>query len=240
MRADLHIHSCLSPCGSLDMSPRAIAGAAVAAGLEAVALTDHNSALNLPAFDEACRARGLARLFGVEVCTAEEIHALCLFDRLGRAMDFGAELERHLPRIRNQPEKMGDQVYVDIDENILGEVEWFLGVACDWPLTTLAEIVIRRGGLFIPSHVDRPSHSLLSQLGYIPDLPYDALEVTSVKLPPGRFADALARYPKIASSDAHYPGDIGRRFVDLPVAHFDVEHLRRALRQSVPAAEVVG
>ena len=234
MKTDLHIHSCLSPCGSLEMSPVAIARAAAAAGLGAVALTDHNSSLNLPAFEKACRMEKLACLFGIEVCTAEEIHVLCLFDRLDPAIDLGEQLSDHMPRIRNRPEKMGDQVYVDIDENILGEVEWFLGVACDWPLTTLAGIVIRQGGLFIPSHVDRPSCSIMSQLGYIPDLPYDAMEVTSACLPPGRFSSDLARYPKIMSSDAHFLKDIGRRSIDLQVDKFDVEHIRQALQLLIP------
>jgi len=135
MKLDLHIHSCVSPCGALEMSPSAIARAAVAAGLDGIALTDHNTALNTPACAEACRRAGLAFLAGVEVCTAEELHVLCLFDQVETALAFGADLYAQLPPVVNLPEKMGDQVYVDVEENILGEVGIFLGTGCAWPLT---------------------------------------------------------------------------------------------------------
>lgn len=228
MKLDLHIHSCVSPCCALEMSPSAIAQAAVAAGLDGIALTDHNTALNTPACAEACRRAGLAFLAGLEVCTAEELHVLCLFDKVETALAFGAEIYAQLPPVKNKPEKMGDQVYVDVDENILGEVALFLGTSCSWQLTEVCSQVHERHGLFIPSHVDRPVNSLLSQLGMIPELPYDALEVTSNALPGGVPEAVWQRYPKIVSSDAHYLRDIGRRFLELDVDAFDVAHLRKA------------
>ena len=232
LKADFHIHSCLSPCGSLEMAPAAMARAAKAAGLQAIALTDHNSALNIPAFAEACRQTGLHALFGLEVCTAEELHVLCLFDQTGPALAFGEALYRHLPFFKNQPEKMGDQVVVDIHENILSEEEKYLGMACEWSLSTLCQIVRDRGGWFIPAHVNRRSFSLKSQLGMTPDLPYDALEVM-----PGYETDpimesAARQVPLIMSSDAHYLKEIGRRAIELDVERFDLAHLRKALPQA--------
>ena len=229
MKLDLHIHSCVSPCGALAMSPAAITAAAVAAGMDGIALTDHNTALNTPACAEACRRAGLAFLAGVEVCTAEELHVLCLFDSVEVALAFGAELYAQLPQVLNRPEKMGDQIYVDVDENILGEVELFLGTGCAWTLTDVCHSVQARGGLFIPSHVDRPHHSLLSQLGMIPDLPYDALEVTPGYAAAGIPESVWRRYPRIMASDAHHLRDIGRRFVELDVASCNVKQVRDAL-----------
>ncbi len=228
-RADIHIHSCLSPCGGLEMAPAAITHAARAAGLNAIALTDHNSSRNLPAFAQACRRAGLAALFGIEVTTSEELHALCLFDRSDTATAFGEAIYARLPPIINRPEKMGDQVVVDIDENILEHIPLFLGGATNTPLTDLAEQVGAAGGLFIPSHIDRNSFSLMSQLGAIPDIPCDAMEVTSA-CPQAVWRSAIARSPAlIYASDAHYLKDIGRRYIELDCDQFDIPGIRRAL-----------
>ncbi len=229
MKLDLHIHSCVSPCGALEMSPAAIAGAAVAAGLDGIALTDHNTALNTPACAEACRRVGLSFLAGLEVCTAEELHVLCLFDTVEVALAFGAEVYAQLPQVTNRPDKMGDQVYVDVDEHILGTVDLYLGTGCAWPLTEVCHKVHERGGLFIPSHVNRLHSSLLSQLGMIPDLPYDALEVTPGYAEAGFPESVWRRYPRIMASDAHHLRDIGRRFVEVDVVSCDVGSLRAAL-----------
>ena len=79
MFADLHIHSCLSPCADDDMTPADAAGMARLAGADVAALTDHNSAANCPAFFAACEAYGVVPVGGMELTTAEEIHLVCLF-----------------------------------------------------------------------------------------------------------------------------------------------------------------
>ncbi len=229
LRADLHLHSCLSPCGALEMSPAAMACAARAAGLDAVAITDHNCARNAPAFATACQRQGLQALFGVEATTSEELHVLCLFDHVATAVAFGDALLARLPPIRNRPEKMGDQVVVDIDENILEEIPVYLGGALNLTLTELREALVAAGGLFIPAHIDRSSFSLKSQLGRIPDLPYDALEVTPDYRPEELPNSGGRRDALIYTSDAHYLRDIGRRYIDIECARCDVGSIRRAL-----------
>lgn len=233
-RADLHLHSCLSPCGALEMSPVAMARTARARGLNAVALTDHNCARNAPAFAEACRRYGLAALFGIEATTSEELHVLCLFDRVAAAVEFGDAVMRRLPPIPNRPEKMGDQPVVDIDERILEEIPVYLGGAVDLTLSELGERVLSAGGLFIPSHIDRAAFSLMSQLGLIPDLPYDGLEITPAFRRAGLTVERLKPYALIYSSDAHTLGDIGRRYIEIDCGRFDVPAIRRAL----PAARL--
>ncbi|MCK5806061.1 MAG: PHP domain-containing protein, partial [Lentisphaeria bacterium] len=125
MRFDLHIHTCLSPCADLEMAPRAIARAAVAAGLGGIAITDHNSARNAPALREACAEVGLDCLFALEVTTAEEAHVLTLFDNLEQAAAMTEIAYAALPKRVNQPEIFGEQPVVNVDEEVI-ELEWRL------------------------------------------------------------------------------------------------------------------
>ena len=218
IRADLHLHSCLSPCGELSMSPREIAYRCAERGVQLAALTDHNSALNCPAFDAATREAGIAALFGIEAQPREECHILCLFARPETALILGSELYDLMPPVMNVPEKMGDQVYVDENEDIAGEVDKYLITSAELGLEELSARVIALGGIVIPAHVDRPSFSLSSQLGFIPDGPWAALEV--VRMPESerpRSVDTRG-YPLITSSDAHFPEHIARRAFDLDIA----------------------
>jgi hypothetical protein len=177
-----------------------------------LALTDHNSSLNCPAFAAACREEGLTPLFGMEATVMEEAHVLCLFGSLESALEFSAAWFDLLPTIPNDPSRLGDQVYVDEEENILGEVEKYLGVAAEVPLDELGGRVSAFNGIVIPAHVDRPAFSLTSQLGFVPDGPWAALEC--VRLPPS--VDTKG-YPLTTSSDAHYPEHIARRPFELDV-----------------------
>lgn len=220
IRADLHLHSCLSPCGDLSMSPRTIAKILADRGIALAALTDHNSALNCPAFAEACMRCGIAPLFGIEAQTREECHVLCLFADIEKALALGDELYALMPPVMNIPEKMGDQVWVDENDDIMGEVDKYLVASADIGLEALADRVIGEGGLVIPAHVDRPYFSLTSQLGFVPDGPWTALEVT--RMPDNSAPDTVLPdtrgYPLITSSDAHYPEHVGRRAFDLDIA----------------------
>ncbi|MFA6508810.1 MAG: PHP domain-containing protein [Treponemataceae bacterium] len=210
--ADLHNHSCLSPCGSLEMSPRLITSLARARGVSLLALTDHNSSLNCPAFAAACKAEGILPLFGMEATVMEELHVLCLFGSLDAALAFSAEWYNLLPLIPNDPSRLGDQVYVDEEENIIGEVEKYLGVAAEVYLDDLGPRVASYGGIVIPAHVDRPAFSMTSQLGFVVDGPWAALEC--VRLPSS--VDTRG-YPLTTSSDAHYPEHVGRRPFELDI-----------------------
>ena len=232
--ADFHNHSCLSPCGSLDLSPRALAELAAGRGVKVLALTDHNSSLNCPAFAKVCPPRGILPLFGMEATTQEEIHFLCLFTSLEACMDFNEYAYNILLPFPNDPEKTGDQVYVDEDDNIEGEVEYYLINPIDLTADTIGPKVSEYGGIVIPAHVERPAFSMMSQLGVIVEGPWAALEFT--RLPPvsssplinsswwgvnspdncRQEVDALC-YPLITSSDAHYPEHVARRPFELDI-----------------------
>lgn len=213
-RADLHIHTCLSPCGSLEMSPTVIVGTALARGLDIIAITDHNSTLQCPEIQALGAEAGLTVIAGAEVCTREEAHCLALFGTEEARAAFQHYLEQHLPSVPNNPERFGDQVWVNRNDEIIGEAPCLLLSALDQNVNQIAAFVKKQGGLFIAAHVERPSFSLISQLGFIdPSLPLDAIEYTDVS----RFARLqsqhtyLSNYTAYSASDAHYPEQIGSK-----------------------------
>jgi PHP family Zn ribbon phosphoesterase len=220
--ADLHNHSCLSPCGSLDLSPGVLAGLAAEKGVKVLALTDHNAALNCPAFARHCARLGIAPVFGLEATSREEIHVLCLFTSLEAALSFGSYVYSIITPCPNDPEKTGDQVYVDEDDNIEGELEYFLPSSIDLSVDSLGPKAAEYGGLVIPAHVDRPAFSMVSQFGALVPGPWAAVECTRIPpkyfLPPreGQVIDTLA-YPLTTSSDAHYPEHVARRPFELDI-----------------------
>jgi predicted metal-dependent phosphoesterase TrpH len=241
VKADFHIHSCLSPCGDLSMSPSVIARTLRERGVGLAALTDHNSALNCPAFKAACAREGIAPLFGMEAQTSEEVHILCLFSRLETALAFGQELYAMLPPVKNIPEKTGDQVYVNEDDEILGEVEKYLVMSTEYDIHGIVRRVHELGGLAIPAHADRQSFSLTSQLGIIPDGDWDAIEMVRLPNPPASGA-SLPKKPLTQSSDAHFVGHIARRFftldtgdekIALPNGETNPDAIRAGLRKLI-------
>ncbi|MCL2373653.1 MAG: PHP domain-containing protein [Treponema sp.] len=246
--ADFHNHSCLSPCGSLDLSPRALAALADRRGVKVLALTDHNSSLNCPALAKVCPPRGILPLFGMEATTQEEIHILCLFTNLQASLAFSEYAYRALLPFPNNPEKGGYQVYVDEDDNIEGEVDHYLINPLDISADAIGAKVGQYGGIVIPAHVDRPAFSMTSQLGVIVKGPWAAVECT--RLPPAVNGDPLDTlgYPLITSSDAHFPEHVGRRPFTLDASleelapnglsgEADMDVLKRALARRVLGQE---
>jgi PHP family Zn ribbon phosphoesterase len=215
---DLHNHSCLSPCGSLELSPRRILEIAAIKKLKVMALTDHNSSLNCPAFAKLCPQFGIVPIFGMEASTSEEIHVLCLFTSLEASLDFSNYAYSILTPFLNNPAKTGDQIYVDEDDNIDGEVEYYLVNSLDISIEEIGAKTAEYGGIVIPAHVDRSAFSMTSQLGVVTDGPWTSLEC--VHIPPtidGLPLDTLG-FPLITSSDAHYPEHIARRPFQLDIS----------------------
>ena len=226
LKCDLHIHSCLSPCGSLEMSPSEIVRIALEKELDVIAISDHNCADNIPALETLCKSTKLIPLFAIEVTTSEEFHSLCIFEKSDEAYEFGRQLYENLQSRSNIPEKFGDQVYVDENDNIIGELDKYLtGGALTYSSDQLLKLVHDANGLFIPAHIDRAAFSIRSQLGFLPPDPYDVLEITNY--PPSLTTGKL---PLISNSDAHYPEDIGKRFFYLEVESKNPSSIFKALR----------
>lgn len=165
---DLHIHSALSPCADNDMTPNNIAGMAAIKGLSLLALTDHNSAKNCPAFFDACKQQGIVAIAGMELSTAEDIHLVCLFESLDDAMRFDAEIEKHLMPIKNRPEIFGDQIILDSEDEPVATVDTLLISATDLPIEDAVKLARSFGAHVHPAHIDRESNGIVAILGDIP------------------------------------------------------------------------
>lgn len=213
MTYDLHIHSCLSPCAADDCTPASIAGFARLCGIDLIAVTDHNSACNLPAAAAACAAYGVRLLPGIEVNTREEIHLLTYFSTVEAALEMSARLYEALPAYPYDAAVWGRQLVVDVDDRVLREERKLLTGAVDMGLEEVAALCVRLGGLAVPAHIDRDSYSLLSVLGFAPEEPvFPVLEVAR----PEHTLEALlaaGRVPRgreiLTSSDAHALSEIG-------------------------------
>lgn len=204
---DFHIHSCLSPCGDDDMTPGNIAGMAMIKGLQAIALTDHNSAKNCPALKKHADEYGITFIPGMELTTQEEFHVLCLFPELEGALAFdGAVYDKILP-IKNRPEIYGEQYIMDGEDQISGREPILLISATDIPFEELQDMVEGCGGIIVPAHLDKSSTSMISNLGYIP--PESRFRCAEITHPENIEAleeahPYLKKCRKISSSDAHY------------------------------------
>lgn len=205
---DLHIHSCLSPCGDEQMTPGNIAGMAYLKGLDAIALTDHNAWQNLPAIEKTCAAYGIVLLPGMEVTTREEVHMLCYFPDVEKASAFGRLVQEHLPPVENMPMLFGEQQIRNEEDEIVGQYGKLLLQATDIPTDALPALCMEHGGIVVPAHINRTSNSMVANLGFLSlTEPYAAVEVYK-KLPnPTDTGEYLILY----SSDAHYLGDISER-----------------------------
>ncbi|MCE5210132.1 MAG: PHP domain-containing protein [Deltaproteobacteria bacterium] len=209
---DLHIHTCLSPCAELDMHPRALVEKALAAGLDALAICDHNSSENVPYVMKAARGKNLAIFPGMEITTSEEVHFLALFDSLSNLNTVQEFVYQHLPG-KNDEDRFGVQAIVNENGEVEGLSDKLLIGATDIPLSDLLNFVHEQNGLTVASHIDRESFSVLGQLGFIDaSINFDALEVTpltGLKQAREKYRD-LSNYPFITSSDAHFLKDIGK------------------------------
>lgn len=165
---DLHIHSCLSPCADDDMTPNNIAGMAAIKGLQLLALTDHNSCKNCPAFFDACRRQGIVPVAGMELTTAEDIHLICLFEELNRAMAFDEEIAKHILPVKNRPDIFGNQWILDGNDEIVGEEETLLISATDLWAHDAIRLARSFGAHVHPAHIDRESNGMIAILGDIP------------------------------------------------------------------------
>lgn len=168
---DLHVHSCLSPCGDDDMTPATIAGLAKINGLDICALTDHNTSKNCPAFVKACEFYGVIPMCGMELTTSEDVHMICLFDSLEAAMEFDSFVDKRQINYRNKPEIFGNQYIMDEDDNLIGEEAYLLINATTISIDEAYETVTSLGGACYPAHIDRDSNGIVAVLGTFPTEP---------------------------------------------------------------------
>ena len=234
---DLHLHSCLSPCGDDLMTPANMAGMGMLIGLQVMALTDHNSTRNCPAFFKACEGYGIVPIAGMELSTAEDVHLVCLFPTLAAAMAFEEAYAPHRMPIDNDPEIYGNQFVMNEKDEVIDEMKPLLIAASDLWMGDAVDMVRSFGGVVYPAHIDRDSSGIIAMLGDIPsDYHFTAVEYRDGS----KRAEYEALYPEacgkkiVVSSDAHMLDRISEavNFIDLPLDETAThDEIRQAILQ---------
>jgi len=214
--ADLHVHTVLSPCAEVEMIPPLIVKRAGDLALGIIAITDHNSAENVAAVIEAAQGFDLTVLPGMEVQTREEVHLLCLFDTVEQALDWQAVVYAHLPPLKNNAKVFGPQFVVDATGDFIRYNDRLLATSTSLSVEEVTGGVEAKEGLCIAAHIDRPSFSLLANLGFVPQgVRFAAMEITH-----NANADqirhqhpSLAGYSFVCSGDAHRLGEMSNKTI---------------------------
>ncbi len=203
---DLHTHSCLSPCADNDNTPNNLAGMASISGINILALTDHNTTKNCPAFFKACERLGVVPIAGMELTSSEDIHIVCLFEHLDDAKRFDDAVNSWRTLVKNRPDIFGEQLILDENDEIIGKEEYLLSNATALSVEDIPELIKRYGGVAYPAHIDRDANGIIAVLGTFPeDSDFTAFEL--------RDGENLSKYSElyglsdklpIISSDAHY------------------------------------
>jgi hypothetical protein len=210
IRAELHIHTVLSPCAGIEMIPPLIVQAALEQGIQLIAITDHNASANVEAVIQAASGTALTVIPGMELQTNEEVHSLCLFETLDKLSAFQDIVDKSLPELKNNIEYLGEQFVVDKEGEFIRREEQLLIISTSLSINQACQLVTDLGGLFIPAHVNREAFGLISHLGTIPpDLPVHTLEISRHITP----EKALLKFPElknyhlIQSGDVHFLDD---------------------------------
>lgn len=207
---DFHIHSCLSPCGDDDNTPNNIAGMAALIGLNIVALTDHNTCKNCPAFFEAAKKNGIIPVAGMELTTSEDIHLVCLFEDLDEALRFDGEIEKRRIRIENRPDIFGNQLILNGVDEVIGEEKHLLINATTLSVDDAYSLVKEFGGICYPAHIDRQSNGIIAVLGTLPETPdFYCIELNRIeKIKEYTDKYNLSGKQLLIGSDAHHLEDM--------------------------------
>ena len=228
VRADLHLHTCLSPCADDRMQATEIVEQAQKMGLDMIGICDHNSAENAMAVVKAGRREGLSVIIGMEITSSEEAHILGLFEEESALMAMQELVYAHLPG-KNYEDSFGPQTVIDEWDHIVGENRRLLIGATTLTVEQLVTAIHERSGLAIAAHVDRERYSLIGQLGFIPKgLSLDAVEVARPSSMNNQY-----HYPVITSSDAHFLQDIGINCTTFSLEELSLDEIRKALRHEM-------
>ncbi len=228
--ADLHLHSCLSPCADITMVPGEVTTRLVARGIRVASVTDHNACCNAYAFARAFDRAGILFVPGVEVTTREEVHILCYFETLSTLWEFARTLFRAFPRIGNDPDRFGYQLICNEHDEFVGQFPFLLSMASFFSIDDLVDLVHERQGVAIPSHLDRRS-GLLYQLGIIPEKPVFTTYEIAHKTNMQRIAGQISGVRQfVSNSDAHNLDSIGPPRYVLNVEDICVQEILLALQ----------
>lgn len=205
-RAELHIHTVLSPCADVEMIPPLIIQTALDHGIDIIAITDHNSTANIASVQEAAVGSGIVVLPGMELQTKEEVHLLCLFDTLPQAQSLQKIIDPLLPELLNDPEHFGEQFIVDSTGDFISSEKRLLLTSANISLDDAVIKVNKLGGIAIPAHIDRKAYGLLNMLGFFPpEIKFDAVEISRFVTMEKIYNQypSVRHFPVIQSGDVH-------------------------------------
>jgi PHP family Zn ribbon phosphoesterase len=231
-RADLHIHTLLSPCADLKMTPANIVKKAKEEGLQIIGITDHNSTRNSKLVKQIGEREEVFVLTGAEVTTKEEVHCLAFFEEDKQLDKFQEFIDEHITIIPNKEDYFGYQPVVDENDNILEMVLHYLPAALNVGITEIQKAVEKLDGIFIPAHVDKPSNGIFSQLGYVPDnLSFDAFGISknSTENEVRKHYVLDDNISLICNSDAHYLQQIGEAYTVFNIEEICFREIKMAL-----------
>lgn len=231
-RAELHTHTVLSPCASIEMIPPLIIAEAQKKHIDIIAVTDHNSIANIRAVMDAAAGTNIIVIPGIELQTQEEIHSICLFDHLGQAEAFFSSVEPTLPDIQNNADYFGEQFIVDKTGDFICREERLLIASADLSLSEAFSEVKKHHGLMIPAHVNRSAYGLLPVLGFVPqDIDLQILEISKHINPDIAENDfpQLKGYHLIQNGDAHFLNEI-TGFNSFTIEKVSVEEIIMAIQ----------
>jgi PHP family Zn ribbon phosphoesterase len=233
-RADLHIHTFLSPCGDLSMSPQNIVDKALEKGLDIIGITDHNSTRQANLVQQIGEENGLFVLAGCEITSKEEAHCLAFFETEEQRLQMQNIFDKYLPNIPNDEKRFGYQIVVDKNEEIVYEEPKLLISALDFSLDEVYSIVHDIGGICIPAHVDKKTTSLMSQLGFVPpEIKADALELTKF-METDKFLKLfpyLKKFKFLHNSDAHFIDVVGERYTEMELPRRSFKNIKNWLKK---------
>lgn len=220
-RADLHVHTVLSPCAEIEMLPPLIISEAKIRGIDLIAITDHNASANIAAVQKAALGSEITVLPGMELQTKEEVHVICLFDTIDQINQFQNIVDQKLPPLKNRPEFFGDQLVVDDKGDFIRKEEQLLITSTALSFNEAYHIVSEIGGIFIPAHVNRKANGLLEILGFVPDdIPIIALEISRHISP----KEVKEKYPHINAFEIIQNGDVHRLSEFIGTTIFEIEN----------------
>jgi PHP family Zn ribbon phosphoesterase len=205
-RADLHVHTVLSPCAEVEMIPPLIVRTALEKNIDLIAITDHNASANVGAVQKAAEGTSLTVLPGMEIQSREEVHLLTLFENLEALGGWQREVDRALPELPNRPEFFGEQFVVDETGGFLHRDPRLLLNSTSFSIDEIFERVRDLGGIVIPAHVERFSFGLFPTLGLISESwNVLALEISRLITPQKAVETfpAMKSYPLMQSGDVH-------------------------------------
>lgn len=226
-KADLHIHTCLSYCAELEMTPKNIVKESEKRGLNIIGICDHNSSENVISVKKCAENMNLDIIGGIEITSKEEVHVLALFDNEKSLYKMQQIIYDNL--IETKDEKIyGDQVIVNENDEVLGFNKKLLLGSVELSIESIVNSIHELGGIAIASHVDRERFGIISQLGFIPEgLVLDALEISNKN----RIQDFNNKsLPIVTFSDAHSLKEIGRNYTSFFMENSTFAEMKKSLR----------